>query len=139
MAKSTWSERDLPVLEWVASVEEESGHTLYLREASEKLGLSIDELRFSLMILADAGYLATGSHDASGTIVQDAKLREKGRREVGQWPREAGYAALLAAIDRNAAEAEGAERSRLEKLRELIVDVGPSVIVKVLRDLATGA
>jgi len=70
------------------------------------------------------------------------KLTEKGRQEVAGWPVAPGAdfgAKLLDELERRIADAGNEEeRTRLQRLRDAVADVGKSVITSILTDMARG-
>lgn len=64
-------------------------------------------------------------------------LGERGARAISAWPPEDPYDALVTVLDRKLAEETNEEqRSKLQKIRDVVLDVGKGVLTAVLTDLA---
>jgi hypothetical protein len=70
------------------------------------------------------------------------KLTEKGRQEVAGWPVAPGAdfgAKLLDELERRIANAgDEEERTRLQRFRDAVADVGKGVVTGILADMARG-
>jgi hypothetical protein len=141
-----WGTRVLPVLAAVgrayANPQPEIGVSaaainaeLGREESDPATGLVLDELVM-------AGYLTdTMSTDVSvGPLF--CRLTEKGLQATAGWPSASGEAVferlLVLLDDAIAAAPTDEERSKLERVRDGVLDVGKSVITGVLTALATG-
>ena len=66
-------------------------------------------------------------------------MLERGRRAVGQWPREDQFDAFMAVVEQQIAEAPSEEeRTRLEQVRDAALGVGRDVLSSVLSAWARG-
>ena len=89
MARSTWHARDLPILEAVAAAEEADA-AIDSDGLATATGLSETAVARGLAALLDGDYIS-GDDESSQTTpfaLLDVRLRERGRRAVGQWPSE---------------------------------------------------
>lgn len=138
MAKRTWEQREVPLLEVIAE-DEEKGSTSALasEEVGRRAGLDPRLAEVGLRGLHRAGYIRgidVASHDGWGLI--DITLEERGRRAVGQWPSENAYEEFLQLLDDRLARTEDEEeRSRLRQFRAAASDVGRGVISSVIVEL----
>ncbi len=96
----------------------------------------------TLSLLVEGGYL-----DQAGALATEhgpaaVSVTAKGLQVVGGWPAttgEAAVGALLTALDRAIDEADEPERrTKLERLREVALDVGQGTLAEVLKHLVTG-
>jgi hypothetical protein len=124
-----------PILEYLSLVEMQ--YQVEILDMANQIGIDLDDVKLGLRGLADAGYIRFEEIAANRILIEPALL-ERGRREIGQWPADASYAAFIAALENQIAEASGPERTRLDKLLDVAVDVGSTVISKVLRDVVAG-
>lgn len=133
MASDTWESRELPILEALAALEEESSST-FPNVNDDDLGgrAGIDGPAFarSMRSLADAGYLrGSDASDMAAWGMISIELLSRGRRAIGQWPSEDPADAFLRALDRAiAVESDDDKRSILERLRENAAEIGRSVL-----------
>jgi len=139
MARLKWDERELPILEAIAGLEDDSGENVERIDTLVDLtGLERGDVVLGLRALVNAGYV--DAIDASGPMVGnegaeflDIGLLERGRRAVGQWPSEDAGDDLLELIRQRA---EGAateeERSRLRRLLEAGKAVGGRTLTEIV-------
>lgn len=96
----------------------------------------------ALDVLADADYIDATIGYGNPPKALRIKLLEKGRQEVSGWPASPGgdYGAkLLDELERRIAEADDEEeRTRLQRFRDAVADVGKGVVTGVLTDMARG-
>ena len=132
MAAETWNERELPILEAIAALEEEliRRHDLTDDLLQERTGLDGRTVERALRSLEYAGYLTgTDASSMSGFGMMSIELRGPGRRAIGQWPSTDPADAFVRALDRMlATEADPDERSRLQRLRDAAADVTKQVL-----------
>lgn len=135
MVTRTWTTRELPVLLAVLELEEAGEAVVTGAKLAEMAGIGEAEAKRAFDALAEDGFLSHGQMvhaGRSGWAVMVPRLRGKGRRAVDQWPAN-GFDALVAIIgQRIQDEAEPAERSKLERLRDAILGVGRDVATDVL-------
>lgn len=139
MVERTWERRELPILELAAERELDPPS---LRQCADSANLPIDEAGIAVEALIDDGYLrAIDCGDAAGADYQAIELLPRGRREVGQWPRQVpDFGSLLGVLeDRIASTDDVDERSRLEKVRDGLASAGRDIIVSVISEWLKGA
>jgi hypothetical protein len=98
--------------------------------------------RRAVALLVEAGYLDAAGPlyvaDAPATVV----VTSRGLQVVGGWPAttaEAATHALLVALDRAIEETTEPERkTKLQRLREVVLDVGQGTLAEVLARVVTG-
>ena len=138
MARLKWEERELPILDAIAGVEDDQGEKVERIDTIVDLtGLERRDVALGLRALLDAGYV--DAIDASSPIVGDEGaeflnigLLERGRRVIGQWPSEDAGDDLLELIRERADNATTEEeRSRLRRL----FDAGKAVGGKTLTEI----
>ena len=137
MARSTWQARELPILEAVAAAEEADA-AIDSDGLATATGLSETAVARGLAALLDGDYIS-GDDESSQTTpfaLLDVRLRERGRRAVGQWPSEDPFDGLVAVLEARLAEETNAERKgKLGALLDALRGVGRDVAVAVLTDL----
>jgi hypothetical protein len=141
MVKSTW-ERDAQVMEAIRSFERDRPDERTGQRLSKLTDLDQGEIDEILVSLADADYVHARDEPSAAELHWwwDIRLRERGRRAVGQWPSEDPAQALIQLLEERVALTEDpVERSRLEKVLGTVRDVGTSVLSGVLRDLLRNA
>jgi hypothetical protein len=136
MAARTWEKRELPILEQIATHDEDGWPLDSQKLQQEMTDVEPARLGAGLRALLQDGYIAAqslGTHDAFYYV--NIRLAGKGRRVVGQWPDDA-YDALLAGLDaRLSAARDTTERSRLERFRDAVLGLGREVAGEVIADV----
>jgi hypothetical protein len=144
MAKDTWTDRDLPVLNAIVGMTEEGADGIEPHEISSRIGLPEDQVQRALQALADEHppfFEASEATAAEGRIVLlVANPTGYARRTVGAWPTAETLADRLTQALAKAADDEPDEEKRgwLRKTaawfgsagRDVAVDVASSVIAK---------
>lgn len=124
MVQSTWFERDLPVLQAIVELDDESD-TPWLEDeqVAGRTGFDVATVRRSLKALAnnDPPYAEIGVASLAGDW-EVKNVTGHARREVGQWPSpktsvEEQVAALLAAFQQ--AEEEAPDEASKSKIRAM--------------------
>lgn len=137
MAESTWA-RDVQVMEAVRALEIEEPGGGRRDQILERTGFDKDDVNDALLALIEAGFV-TGRDDGDMSERfdwSDLRLLERGRRTVKQWPLDDPSETLVRLLDERIATTDDAsERSRLEKIRDTVTDVGAGVLRGVLTDL----
>lgn len=144
MVEDTWQNIALPILEYIHN----NGGTLRIlrvSDISEALGIDPLVVAEEIERLADAKYLTvnlkkllTGGNPGPW-FLSPATLAEKGLRVVGAWPAEGSYDLLLQLLDRKIdAESDKSARTRLEKLRHSVTEVGKTTIAGLIVEMAKG-
>jgi hypothetical protein len=142
MVDDTWDNRAVPILEHVATLEA-TGAPFNLPHVAETLGCSRSEVQIEVDRLRSGGYLGGDlvqkGDGAGGIVVWDfrrPRLLEKGSRAVGQWPSDDPYDALLSLIEQRLDDETDPEtRTKLERLRATLLDVGKGVAGGILGSL----
>ena len=140
MQQDTWQTIAIPILEYVAH--HESDGLIMIGDLADAIDADPMTVSQEVDRLAGAGYL--GDAVAKTMSGGDARpwhfrsiLAERGARTVGMWPAADPYATLLDVIDRRIAEeSEPTERSKLQKLRSGIAEVGKGVAIGILIEVA---
>ena len=137
MARSTWQARDLPILEAVAAAEEADA-AIDSDGLATATGLSETAVARGLAALMGGEYISGDDVGSQTTLfaLLDVRLRERGRRAVGQWPSEDPFDGLVAVLEARLAEETNTERKgKLHALLDALRGVGRDVAVAVLTDL----
>ena len=129
-----WAEREAKVLEAILAIEEDDSDRVVSTDLAKTVGLSEAEVIRAMNALYEADYIAWSNRAGLGAtktyIVP--RLLERGRRAVGQWPKD-GFDELVAVLDeRIRAVPEGPEKSGLERFRDAVLGMGREVVVDVL-------
>ena len=137
MARRVWQERELGILESLAAAEERDEPELRWDELLEHTELRPVQLSMGLRALYDDGFITGHDVSSQGSIwtLDWVRLLGPGRVASGQWPAEDGYVALLEALEERIASATGEERTRLERARDALKDLGTKVGTSVLVDV----
>ncbi|MEJ7846002.1 MAG: hypothetical protein WKF93_10185 [Acidimicrobiales bacterium] len=117
-----WFARELPVLLAIGRLGTPD-RQVNDDDVADAVGLSMLELGESLRWLHEGGYVA--SHRAGGMPFLRLTLTEKGRRQVGVWPKaDDAVAAFLDALEAAADQAEDPDRkSRIRSAAAALRDV----------------
>ncbi len=139
MATRTWEERELPLME-VIRKDEEEGPTYGLSsdEVGRRAGLDPRTAQATLKELHRAGYIRGNdvSNHSTGWGLIGVMLEEKGRIAVRQWPSDDAYEELIRVLDERLARTEDeGERSRLQRLRDALTEVGRNVVANMIYDV----
>jgi hypothetical protein len=137
-----WYSRALPVMEVVSGYEDEGKDIVTIGEIAEAAGLEAQPVLAELRRLVLEGFVGEridvtmGANPRYADLVSPSLL-EKGARAVNAWPPEDPYDALVTLLDRRLAEETNEERrGKLQKTRDVVLDVGKGVLTGVLADLA---
>lgn len=88
--------------------------------------------------LKEDGYLTGGEAMGAG-VIRFFDVTAKGRREVGLWPSpETAADRLMAALEQAIEQAEGEQKTRLQKVRDGLAKAGRDVIIGIASGVATG-
>lgn len=139
VAESTWTERELLILEAIRAAEEAGSDFIgAARKAVPDLSSSL--YARTIDSLAADGFLDADIHwkgDGEPYLVIVKRLLPEGRRAIGQWPsNDPGVElerVLAEAIDR---EPDPERRTRLERLRATVAETGRDAVKAVLIELA---
>ncbi len=125
MVTSTWQTRELPILEAIARAEADD-QDIDSGEVADATGLPSTTVTAGLRALLDADMLTGAKVNTFGGFgMLMIRLRERGRRAVGQWPSGDAVADLVALIDaRQTATTDPEERTKLRALASGLLDVG---------------
>jgi hypothetical protein len=136
MATPTWQTRERPILEAIAQAEEagEDARRSSAASIAEWTGLPRPTVVAGLRALVDADMITgqdISTHAGYDLIL--IRLREKGRRAVGQWPSGDLAGELIRLLEAEAeATADPVERGRIKALISGAVDVGKGTLSDVL-------
>jgi hypothetical protein len=138
LVDSTW-DTDLRVLQAVAEAEQERIPYFGVREISQKADLSQEEAIASLMALYEAAPPYIDARPLTGNdhvlAINGIKLTERGRRTVGVWPSDNVYDALLDLLgERIQTEADGEEKSKLQRFRDTVQGMSRDVVVGLMTE-----
>jgi hypothetical protein len=108
MVESTW-ERDAQVMEAIRSFERDRPDERTGQRLSELTDLDQGEIDEILVSLADADYVHARDEPSAAELHWwwDIRLRERGRRAIGQWPSEDPAQALIQLLEERIALTEG--------------------------------
>lgn len=143
MAEDRWYSVAVPILQYMH--ETAGPQTLIpIWQVTDATGIDVNEVSVELDRLIAAGYLVgpltklmAGGEPSNWFIANG--LGERGLREVGAWPSNDPYEALVELLDhRIATTSDPAERSRLAAFKSCAAEVGKGTIVAILTQLATG-
>ena len=128
-----WLSTDLPVLERIAQLEEES-QRFGLPEVMKSTGFDRPTVVSSLRRLDNEYVVFTSMNAHGGDMVRatDFRLLPAGRRAVGQWPAADAATALLEAIE---ARLESSDSEEERTLLERFLSAGKALTGKALQDL----
>ena len=136
-APDDWDRIDKPVLYATARLLARSPAGITSGAVAEAVGQPEPEIQASLGRLKQAKYLdGLGAWGAG--VIRVQKLTERGRREVGAWPKEATTRDFLRVLEELADSADGEERSKLERLSSAAHDVGVGTLAGVLSAFIAG-
>ncbi len=140
MTDATWDRRELPLLRAIANHDEDKSPPTSDALAAELPELSPRAIEVALDALVDDGHLTATPLNHEGRVAFiNIRLTGHGRRAVGQWPSGEAYDAFIARLDsRLDATSDADERSRLERLRNAVLDVGRDVLGIVIADVIRG-
>jgi hypothetical protein len=128
---STWQEREQRMLEVIRDAEE-AGEQIPLWTLAERLGLEERLAELTLGRLQQARYVRVFIRADWPTGIYDAKLTERGLRQVGVWPSEDPYAALVDMLQEQLeAETDPGKRSRLRALLVGVTTAGREVVTEL--------
>jgi hypothetical protein len=112
---------------------------------ADATGIDPTDVAVELDSLIAAGYVVgplrktMSGGDPTSWFLESSSLGERGLREVGAWPSDDPYEALLDLLDRRIeATSDPAERSKLAALKSSVSDVGKQLIAGLLVEVAKG-
>ncbi|MDQ3954457.1 MAG: hypothetical protein M3285_02785 [Actinomycetota bacterium] len=135
LVEETWNRLALPILEAVFQLEEDDADGLQTADIAKTAGLELDATRRELRRLYESGLVVGSLLEWTSTPwdMYGIRLSAEARRQIGQWPSESSYEALLDVLQLqidNATDSD--ERTRLVRLRAAIGEVGQSVVSTLL-------
>ena len=143
MAEDTWTDGALHILEFV-SANELSPNRWTIPDIASELGLDSIRVLRELERLRDGDFIylkmyVSGGKNRDEAQIMEIRLLERGAKQVGQWPSDNLYAALLSALDERIVDTPpGKEKARLDKLRESLAAIGTTVVSELLVRVAIG-
>jgi hypothetical protein len=133
-----WEERDMPILRLFAEAEEAGATSISTPELAKALGRDLRDARVGVDSLREAGYIDWADRARYVTdhhVLLSPRVRERGRRTLGQWPAD-GYSALVALLEAQIqAEPDDEKRGRLEQFRSALLGMGRDVATDLLSKL----
>jgi hypothetical protein len=135
----TWYSRELPVLREVARLAEQGDINVAADVIAQALGMPQSVVARAGVLLEEDGYLADIITAWGTGAIRFGKVTPKGRREVGQWPSpDAAADRLMAALEQAIDDAEGEQKTRLQKVRDGLAKAGRDVVIGIASGVATG-
>lgn len=141
--ESTWESRDLPVLQAIVGICDETGAAADRAAVAERTGLNEGTVRAAFFALA-AEQPAFFRHGDTSRLARrdiDYALDPTGhaRRTVGSWPTPENLADRIVAALNEAAEQAPTpdDRTKLKKAAEAVSGVGKGVLTGVLTHVLT--
>jgi hypothetical protein len=131
-APMTWTTRELPILEVLFVLEEEGQNRVGSSLIAERTGIPEQEVVRGVLSLYEAGYFTAQILGVGSNILVSHRLREKARREIGQWPADSFDAFVAALKERIAAEPDAEVKSRLQRLLDAVIGIGRDVATDVI-------
>lgn len=130
VAGDTWTTVVIPMLEFIANLEDDSETGFVGMVDTEIIAETIDQpvaiVRIELKRLLDdqllSGKLYVTSEDE--TTIVEPRLTARGARVVKRWPPDDASALLLELIDQRIEQSTGEERTRWQRARQSLTDVG---------------
>jgi DNA-binding Lrp family transcriptional regulator len=142
VVEDKWYSRALPIMEVVNEYEDEGRDIVAVAEIAETTNLQAQAVLTELKRLVGEGFIGESVRESFGGVpgaadLYSPSLREKGARAVNAWPPDDAYDALVTVLDRRLAEETDEDRrGKLQKTRDVVLDVGKGVLTGVLADLA---
>lgn len=138
-----WEDQAMPVLRWVKRTQDENweiGTTVLdesdLTAAAEEIGVPLDRLPQTLCRLEEDRLItSTQNPGMAGTLfASDLRITGEGMRVLGSWPsRVMDQDALMQVLQHMIAQARSSdERTRLERLRDAVVNLSHETFVGVM-------
>ena len=141
--ESTWESRDLPVLEAIVAICDETGSSASKQAVAERTGLDEGTVRLSFFALAAEQPPLFRIGNPSSLAVRDINYATDptghARRIVGAWPTPESLAERIVAALNEAAEEEADDeiKGRLKRGAEALSGVGKGVLTGVLTHVIT--
>lgn len=133
---STWETRDLPVLDAVVKIYEETGQAIRPRQIESVTGMEAAQVQKALRALLgeDPPFFEKGQGAMGGHILLVGKVTGHARRTIGSWPTPQGLTDRFAQAFAEAAdqEHEPEKRSVLKRCAEAFGGVGKDVAAQVI-------
>ncbi|MGC4940784.1 hypothetical protein [Kribbella sp. DT2] len=139
--ESTWETRDLPVLEAIVRLYDETGSAMRPSAINAAAGLSEDDLQRALRALRDnePPFVTKMSGSLGGGIMLVGAPTGHARRVVGAWPTPEGLADRIVAALNEAAdnEPDEAKKTKLRRAAEAVAGVGRDILTDVTAQVIT--
>lgn len=133
--ESTWEIRELPVLEAIVRLYDETGTLMSPHMIGATAGLSEDDVQKALRALKhdDPPYITKMTAQGNGDIYLVGAPTGHARRVVGAWPTPEGLADRIIDALNDAAdnESDEAKKGKLRRGAEAVAGVGRDVLVDV--------
>jgi len=142
--QSTWAQRDLPVLNAIVELVEESDPPYFfpLSRLASASGLDLDSVRRATSALEDTYIKVHKLQSGNGVYTYHVVgVTPEARRTVGQWPTADQIARrLVAELELEAAQSQDPEKgSKLQRLADAAKSVGVEVVAAVIAKTLTGS
>jgi hypothetical protein len=139
--ESTWESRDLPVLETIVRLYDETGSSPDPSEISEALGLEGGEVQRALRALEheQPSFVTRFDKVLTSRIVGIGAPTGHARRVVGAWPTPEGLADRIIAALNEAAnnETDETKKGKLRRAAEAVAGVGRDILTDVTAQVIT--
>lgn len=130
MSEPTWEQREQPVLEAIARLEESGVHATN-EEIAEATGLAVNVVGRTMKRLNDAHFIEASDATSQGDhhpVYIGAEMLERGLRVVGAWPPDVAEAFIQRIEAAISNETDPAELNRLQRLKSAVAEVGKGVV-----------
>lgn len=138
---STWESRDLPVLNAVVQIYEETGQAIRPKQIEVATGIDSADVQKALRALLSENppFLERGQGAMGGQVLMVGRVTGHARRAVGAWPTAEALTDRLARAFAQAAELEGEpeKKSILKRSAEAFGGVSRDVAAEVIAKVIT--
>jgi hypothetical protein len=137
MSEETWLSRALPILEYISTKSE--SELISIGEIADETGVAASDAVSEVERLIGARYISgkvvkmmTGG-DVRPWFIEGAGIAERGARAIGMWPSDDIFGDFLKYLDSSIeASTDEMEKTRLQKLRTALFEIGSSVGTSLL-------
>ncbi len=138
MADDTWSSIAVPILNYVASIQNPAIQVISIGKLAEAVGSNpmavvdeVERLMAAQYMTGNLTKLMTGGDPSPWPLV-GVRLLERGARVVGIWPPEELYQAMLSVLDQVEQQSDEQTQTRLQRLRGAFIELGTNTASAVL-------
>lgn len=140
--ENTWGTRDLPVLQAVVDIYEETGHAIRPKAIETKTGFEADTVQKALRALRseEPPFFTNVTAAMGGIVVVIGAPTGHARRQAGAWPTPEALAQRLIEQLNDAADGSGDEEQRgaLKKTAKFLAEGGRDILVGIATATLTG-